>query len=75
MEVKIGVIHANRELSLETSQSVEEMQKIVAEALSTDHGLVSLTDDKGRTVVVPAEKLAYIEISGQSPRRVGFGAA
>ena len=51
------------------------MQKAVTEALSSDSGLVTLTDDKGRTVVVPAEKLAYVEISGDSGRRVGFGTA
>ncbi|MDX6297163.1 MAG: hypothetical protein QOI51_1020 [Nocardioidaceae bacterium] len=73
MEVKIGVIHANRELSLETSQSAEEIHKAVAEALSGAGGVFELHDDRGRSVHVPAEKLAYVEISGETGRRVGFG--
>jgi uncharacterized protein DUF3107 len=75
VEVKIGVTHANRELTLESSQSADDVQKAVSEALSEDHGILALSDDKGRTVFVPAEKLAYIEIVGETGRRVGFGAA
>jgi hypothetical protein len=75
VEVKIGVIHANRELTLDSSQSADDVQKVVAEALAADRGLLALTDDKGRTVYVPAEKLAYVELSGETGRRVGFGAA
>jgi hypothetical protein len=73
MEVKIGVIHASRELSLETSQSADEIHKAVAEALSGTGGVFELHDDRGRSVHVPAEKLAYVEISGEGSRRVGFG--
>ena len=72
MEVKIGVTHASRELTLETSQSPAEIQAAVAAALAEDAGLFALTDDKGRTVYVPAAKLAYVEISGETPRRLGF---
>lgn len=72
MEVKIGVTHANRELSLESSQSAAEIQAAVTAALADDGGLFALTDDKGRTVYVPAAKLAYVEIVGESPRRLGF---
>jgi ABC-type Fe3+-hydroxamate transport system substrate-binding protein len=75
VEVKIGVTHANRELILETSQSVDDVQKAISDALSSDNGVVTFTDDKGRTVVIPAEKVAYVEISGEAGRRVGFGAA
>jgi hypothetical protein len=75
VEVKIGVTHANRELTLETSQSVDDVQQAISEALASDHGVVMFTDDKGRTVVIPAGKLAYVEISGEPGRRVGFGTA
>lgn len=72
MEVKIGVTHANRELTLDLSVGVDEVHKAVTEALSSENGLVTLTDDKQRTVVIPAEKIAYVEITGGSGRRVGF---
>ncbi len=73
MEVKIGVQYAARELVLESAQSPDEVAKAVAEAL-TAGGVLSLVDDKGRRVLVPAEKLAYVEIAESESRRVGFGA-
>ncbi len=72
MEVKIGVTHANRELSLESSQSADDVLKAVNAALADDDGLLVLSDDKGRTVYVPAEKLAYVEVVGAAGRRMGF---
>ena len=74
MEVKIGVQHANRELVLESEQSPDEVQQAVADALSGKSALLQLTDDKGRRVIVPADRLAYVEIGEVSIRKVGFGA-
>ena len=73
MEVKVGVKGAARELSLESAQTPEEITEAVKNAL-TDGGILSLTDEKGRQVIVPVDKLAYIEIGEQVERRVGFGA-
>ena len=74
MEVKIGVQHAVRELVLESSQTTEEITQAISAALKADDGLLSLTDEGGRQVVVPADKLAYVEIGEPETRRVGFGA-
>jgi len=74
VEVKIGVQHANRELVLESEQSPEEVQQLVADALSGKSGLLELADEKGRKVLVPADRLAYVEIGEVSTRKVGFGA-
>ncbi|MFG1620255.1 DUF3107 domain-containing protein [Kribbella pittospori] len=74
MEVKIGVQHANRELVLESEQSPDEVQEAVAAALSGKSNLLQLTDDKGRRVIIPADRLAYVEIGEVSIRKVGFGA-
>ncbi|WP_432880273.1 DUF3107 domain-containing protein [Kribbella sp. CA-245084] len=74
MEVKIGVQHANRELVLESEQSPEEVQELVTEALAGKTGLLQLTDEKGRRVLIPADRLAYVEIGEVSTRKVGFGA-
>ncbi len=74
MEVKIGVQHANRELVLESEQTPEEVQAAVAEALTGKSGLLTLVDEKGRRLIVPAEKLAYVEIGESEIRKVGFGA-
>jgi hypothetical protein len=74
VEVKIGVQYAARELVLESAQSPQEVEKAVADALKADLGVLSLTDDKGRRVLVPADKLAYVEIAEAEQRRVGFAA-
>lgn len=74
MEVKIGVQHANRELVLESDQTPDEVYAAVAAALDGKTQLLQLTDDKGRRVIVPADRLAYVEIGEVSTRKVGFGA-
>ena len=75
MEVKIGVQFAPRELMLESNSSPDEIEKAVADALKADLGVLSLVDEKGRKVLVPADKIAYVEIAAESEnRRVGFGA-
>lgn len=71
MEIKIGVQHAQRELVVESNASADEVQKQVADALAAG-GVLSLADTKGRTVVVPVEKLAYVEIGGGVAGQVGF---
>jgi hypothetical protein len=73
VEVKIGVQFAPRELSLESNASQAEIEEAVAEALQGRNGLLSLVDDKGRRVLVPSDKIAYVEIAEQEIRRVGFG--
>ena len=72
MEVKIGVQYAARELVLESAQSADEVAKAVSEALRADLGVLTLVDEKGRRVLVPADKLAYVEIAENEQRRVGF---
>ena len=74
MEVKIGVQHAPREIVLESGQSVEDVERVVAEALAGKSTLLSLEDEKGRKILVPADRLAYVEIGEPTVRKVGFGA-
>lgn len=73
MEVKIGVQNSGRELVVESAQTADEVMALVDEAVSSG-GTLSLSDDKGRRVVVPVAALAYIEIGEPSVRKVGFGA-
>ncbi|MGW6707313.1 DUF3107 domain-containing protein [Streptomyces sp. NPDC054956] len=74
MEVKIGVQHAPREIVLESDQSAEELEAIVTAALSGSAPLLSLTDIKGRKVLVPSDRLSYVDLGEPSVRKVGFGA-
>lgn len=72
MEVKVGVLYATRELLVETEQTPEEIEKSLSKAI-VDGGLFSLVDAKGSRVVVPVDKVAYVEIAKPDDRRVGFG--
>ncbi|UJV40758.1 DUF3107 domain-containing protein [Streptomyces sp. AMCC400023] len=74
VEVKIGVQHAPREIVLESGQSAEEVERAVAEALTGKSALLSLTDEHGRKVLIPADRLAYIDIGEPTVRKVGFSA-
>ena len=72
MEVKIGIQQAAREIVVDTAEDAESVEKKVADALASEGGLISLTDTKGRKVLVPAAKVAYIEIGGGVVGQVGF---
>jgi hypothetical protein len=72
VEVKIGIQSVPRELILETNLSAEQIESALRDAVA-DSTVLVLQDDKGGKVLVPAEKIAYLEIGGSEPRRVGFG--
>ena len=71
MEVKIGVQNAQRELVLDTDSTPEDVEKLLSEALA-GNGVLRLTDTKGRAVVVPADKIAYVELGSPTSSTVGF---
>lgn len=72
MEVKIGIQDTPRELVLESSQTPDEVEQTVADAMAGHNGVLKLVDEKGRRIIVPVVKLAYVEIAEQAHRTVGF---
>jgi hypothetical protein len=73
VEVKIGIQSVPRELILETSLTAEEVERALKTAVS-DGTVLVIQDEKGGKTLVPADKIAYLEISDNQTRRVGFGA-
>ena len=73
MEVKIGVQYTAREIVLESGQSPDDVERLVSAAMAAG-GLLVIADEKGRRVLVPVDKLAFVEIGEPLERRVGFGA-
>ena len=71
MEIRIGVQNSNREIVLESNLAATEVQKLVDSAIAKPESLV-LQDEKGRTVIVPAGVLAYVDIAASDVRKVGF---
>ena len=72
MEVKIGLQNVSRELVLDTEQSSDDIEKAVSQAISGSEGLLVMADTKGRKIIVPTDKLAYVEIGSPSAGQVGF---
>jgi hypothetical protein len=72
VEIKIGVQDTAREISLDSNQTADEVIASVEAAVSAG-SLLSLVDDRGRTVLVPAGKISYVEIGAPTKGRVGFG--
>lgn len=72
MEVKIGIPSVPRELRVETTSTPEEVESTLKAAIAADTGVLVLTDVNGGKVLVPADKIAYLEFGSTEPRRVGF---
>jgi hypothetical protein len=75
MEVKIGIQSVPRELVVDTDASAEEIERDLTAALAAKDGksVLALTTQKGGRILVPVDKIAFIEFSTDQARRVGFG--
>lgn len=73
MEVRIGVQHATRELVIESTETTDAILAAVTAAVTGEASVLTLTDERGRQVLVPSDKLAYVEVGEPESRRVGFG--
>lgn len=71
MEVKIGVQHAPRELSIDTELSQEQVLDQLTNPGSD--GVLKLSDTRGRTIAVPIDKVSYLSFAEENIRKVGFG--
>jgi len=74
LEVKIGIHSVPRELVVETDATAEEIERDLSAALGVGaHAVFALSIGKGGRVLVPAEKIGYVELTGSEQRRIGFG--
>ena len=72
MEIKVGIQHVNREIVVESSGSAADVEKALADAMSNE-SFFTVVDDRGRKVLIPATKIAYVDLGEENARRVGFG--
>jgi hypothetical protein len=76
VDIRIGVTHAPREISIEMDEDTDRdtLKKQVAAALADDDAVLWLTDRRGRDIGIPSERIAYIEIGAPNDdRKIGFG--
>lgn len=72
MEVSIGVQNVAREVTVETDESADQVTAAV-EAAIKDGSTLSITDTKGRRVLVPGQAIGWVQIGDPEKSRVGFG--
>ena len=73
MEVKIGIQSVPRELVVETDASAAEIERDLTAALEKgEHAVFALSVTKGGRVLIPADKIAYVEFGASEGRRIGF---
>jgi Protein of unknown function (DUF3107) len=72
VEIKIGVQDTVREVALDSNDTSEEVIAAVETALASG-AVLKLVDERGRTVMVPGTKIAYVEVGANTKGRVGFG--
>ncbi len=75
MEVLIGVQLSTREIKVDVSDDQADALRKQVDDLFADGkpGVLWIADKDGRTVGIPSDKLAYVEIGAdKSSRAVGF---
>ena len=72
MEIRVGINNSPRELSIEVTSSVDEVERIVSEALEGGKDVIRLADARGRIYLIARSALTYLEIGAEEARRVGF---
>jgi hypothetical protein len=70
-DVKIGISDSANELNIECENSQSEVIAKVNEAIKSS-SVLSLSDSKGREILVPFNKISYVEVGESADRRVGF---
>ena len=73
VQVRITVANVASDVNFESALSAAEIQSAVNASLKSGEAL-TLEDIRGRVVMVPADKIGFVEIGEQTDRRVGFGA-
>jgi Protein of unknown function (DUF3107) len=78
VDVRIGVVQTPKEIEVELAEGTDAdaLSQQIEAALTTENGVLWLTDRRGRRVGVPSSRIAYVEFNVTSDeRRVGFGSA
>ena len=72
MEIKVGIQHVNREVVVETTETAAAVEAAFSEAVDSQ-GVFTLVDERGRRVLIPSSKIAYVDLGEEHARKVGFG--
>jgi len=71
VEIRIGIAQTHRDVVIESSESYATVAEQINEAIKSS-SLLSLTDERGRTILIPGDRIAFVEIGAATAGRVGF---
>jgi hypothetical protein len=77
VDVRIGIVQTMKEIEVVLPEDADRSQVVssIESTLASPEGVLQLTDRRGRLVVVPVARIAYVEVGApEAERRVGFGA-
>jgi hypothetical protein len=72
VEVRIGIQESPREVTFESASEPEALADVISEAWSANE-MLTLEDTRGRRIMIPTDKIAYVELGAPTSGRVGFG--
>lgn len=72
MEIRIGVANNPREIVFESKLEANQVADLVSNSFKNQEQILKFEDERGRTIIVPANQIAYLEIGAEEVRRVGF---
>ncbi len=77
MDIRIGITQAAREITVEiedVDKTIKQVKAAADAALSGTTATLVLTDKRGRQVMIPSAKIAYVEFGApDGDRKLGFG--
>jgi len=73
VEVRIGIQNSPREVAFQSNSEPDEIAELIAGAWAANE-MVTLEDSHGSRILVPTDKIAYVELGPPAKPRVGFGA-
>jgi uncharacterized protein DUF3107 len=71
VDIKVGIKQVSREIVIDSTDTAESVEKAFATAMAED-GLLTLNDQRGRKVLIPATAIGYLDIGEENARHVGF---
>ncbi len=71
VRIRIGVADASQALEVDVEEA-EDIINQLEQAFSSGEQLLRFLDIDGRLIVVPLDKLGFVEVEPSKPRMVGF---
>ncbi|QPK93961.1 DUF3107 domain-containing protein [Actinomyces sp. zg-332] len=71
MNLVIGIHKSNRDISISTDKTVDELTKIINDAFFQGD-ILTIDSDKGQKYFIPVKRIAYISIDQPRSNPLGF---